>query len=134
MRRLLAVATLGLALLGPALLGPAAPALAAPDATVVEVGFDRTEVTTMVGSRFTVHSRITNPGRATDRLFAHLNVASLDRQVYVDPEDWSSDRTQEVAPLPPAGSATLSWEVQAVNAGSFDLYVVLLPKPYPWWC
>jgi hypothetical protein len=57
---------------------------------------------------------------------AHLNVASMDG-TYVDLEDWSADVTRPLAPLAPASSITQSWEFQAVNVGSFDVYVVVLP-------
>jgi hypothetical protein len=108
--------------------GAEAPAQTAPPTSKVEVTFDQSEVTTVVGDRFTLRSPITNPGATpTDRLIAHLNVASLRSDVYVDPEDWSSSRSRQLAPLPPGGTREVSWEIQAVNAGSFDVYVVLLP-------
>jgi hypothetical protein len=131
MRPLLVIAGLLLALAVPA--GTAAPAAAtaavqpAPTGTL-EVTFDRPRVSGALGDRFTVRSRITNSGGApTDRLIAHLNVASLTSDVYVDPEDWSASRTRELDALAPGGSTSLSWDIQAVNAGSFDVYVVLLP-------
>jgi hypothetical protein len=46
--------------------------------------------------------------------------------VYVDPEDWSADRSQELQ-LQPRERRSLSWELQAVNSGSFAAYVVVLP-------
>jgi hypothetical protein len=96
--------------------------------SAVEVTFDRSQVSTVVGDKFTVRSRIANVGgTATEPLIAHLNVASLTSDVYVDPEDWSSSRSRQVAPLPSGRSTSVSWEIQAVNAGSFDVYVVLLP-------
>ena len=58
---------------------------------------------------------------------AHLNVASLDGS-YVDLEDWSADVTRSVASLEPGSTTSLSWEFQAVNTGSFDVYVVVLPN------
>ena len=60
------------------------------------------------------------------RLLAHLNVASIHGSVYVDPEDWAAHRSQEVE-LQPGEARRLSWEVQAVNSGSFAAYVVVLP-------
>jgi hypothetical protein len=58
-------------------------------------------------------------------LVAHLNIVSLDRSVYVDPEDWSSQRTQYLAPVAPHRAATLQWAVQAVNEGDIELYVAV---------
>ena len=43
--------------------------------------------------------------------------------VYVDPEDWSSHRTRYLAPISAGGSVTLAWKMQAVNSGSFGVYV-----------
>jgi hypothetical protein len=97
-----------------------------PDA--VEVVLDRGRIEAVVGERLTVQSRIVNSGDVpTDRLIAHLNVASLDG-VYVDLEDWSADVTQQVGPVPPRASTSLSWQFQAVNTGRFDVYVVLMPN------
>jgi hypothetical protein len=108
----------------------ASGASAAPvPAGTIEVAFDQSELSTVVGERFTLHCRIDNPGAvATDPLIAHLNVASLTSDVYVDPEDWSSSRSLVVAPLAPRNSTSSSWEIQAVSVGSFDVYVVLLPN------
>jgi len=108
----------------------AARAVAAPAVLVdaIEVSLDRSRHSTAVGDRFVLRSLVSNPGpSATDRLIAHLNVASLTSEVYVDPEDWSAERTQEVQALAPGASAELDWELQAVNAGSFAVYVVVLP-------
>jgi hypothetical protein len=97
-------------------------------AGTVEVMFEQSRHAAVLGDRFTFRSRVANSGALpTDRLIAHLNVASLTGDVYVDPEDWSSSRTLEVAPVSPRSSTSLSWEIQAVNAGSFAVYVVLLP-------
>jgi len=97
-------------------------------AGAVEVMFEQSRHAAVLGDRFTFLSRVANSGAApTDQLIAHLNVASLTSDVYVDPEDWSSNRTLEVAPLAPRSSSSLAWEMQAVNVGSFAVYVVLLP-------
>lgn len=104
-------------------------AAAAIPAADVDVALDRDRLSTVVGERFTVRSRFVNPGPAsTDPSLAHLNVASLTSDVYVDPEDWSSSRSRPVASLAAGTATSLTWELQAVNAGSFDVYVVLLPN------
>jgi uncharacterized protein (DUF58 family) len=121
-----------LALAAPAALTASAAAAAPTPPRAVEVTLDQSQINTVVGEVLTVESRVVNPGpAATDRLVAHLNVATLDSRVYVDLEDWSTDVTREVAPLPAGGSTSLSWQVHAVNAGRFDLYVVLLPNGGP---
>jgi hypothetical protein len=84
------------------------------------ITFDRTDVSVGVGDRFTLTSTLRV---ASGSMIAHLNVVSLTSDVYVDPEDWSSNRTQSV-PLTSPGR--LTWPIQAVNAGTFDIYVVLI--------
>jgi len=104
-------------------------AAAVPAPAGIEVEFDQSSVSMVVGERFTLRSHVDNSGvAATDPLIAHLNVASLTSDVYVDPEDWSSSRSRVVPSLTAKTSTSLSWEIQAVNVGSFDVYVVLLPN------
>lgn len=128
MKTRFALAALLTALTAP--LGLAASAAAAPPALpgAVEIVLDQDRLSTVVGERLTVESRMVNSaGAPTDRLVAHLNVASL-QGVYVDLEDWSADVTREVAPVAAGGSRSLSWEFQAVNTGTFDIYVVVMPN------
>jgi hypothetical protein len=102
-----------------------APAVAAP--LSVTVAPDRSEVSTVLGGRFTLKTDVTNTdSKPTGVLLAHLNVASVQGDVYVDPEDWSPARSQEVM-LQPGETRTLSWDIQAVNSGMFAAYVVVLP-------
>jgi hypothetical protein len=101
------------------------PAMATP--ITVTVSMKPTEVTTVLGEHFTLETEVTNTGAApSGALLAHLNVASIEGSVYVDPEDWSGDRSQDLE-LQPGETRRLSWEVQAVNPGSFAAYVVVLP-------
>jgi len=87
--------------------GAATPA-AAPAA--IGLSLSRNHVSNRLGDSFGFHSALTNRGAApVSGLVAHLNVVSLTRGVYVDPEDWSSRRTQYVPPLAPGGAADLSW-------------------------
>jgi hypothetical protein len=107
---------------------PAIPAPAAA-AVPVEVTVDRASHAAVLGDRFTVRARIANHGNATtDPLIADLNVTSVTTAVYVDLEDWSASRTHELPPLEPGTSTALSFELQAVNAGRFNVYVVVLPN------
>jgi len=104
-------------------------ALAGPSQAAVSVTNDRMAITTKLGQRFTFHSRIENRGSTSARdLVAHLNVVDLTGHTYVDPEDWSSRRTRYLRPIPPGGSAALSWPMNAVNAGTIGLYVAVLPR------
>ena len=94
----------------------------------VSVTVDRIGVATGLGKRFAFRSTVVNTGPGEARgLVAHLNVASLRPGVYVDPEDWSTSRTRYLDPIPAGGTATVRWSLQAVNAGSFAVYVAVLP-------
>jgi hypothetical protein len=98
-------------------------------APTLSVSVDRPEISTALGHKFTFHSTIANHAATpATGLIAHVNVLSLRDGVYVDPEDWSSHRTRYLAPIPAQGSVTLSWTLQAVNAGSFGVYVATLPQ------
>lgn len=111
-------------LLALALLG-----LAVAPAPGVEVTLDHAQASVGVGDRITVTARVVNSGgQRTDPLIAHLNVATLDKSVYVDLEDWTANPTQELAPLAPGAETTASFEIQAVNVGRFDVYVVVAPN------
>jgi hypothetical protein len=104
----------------------AAPALAAAPLSV-DVVAEPAHVDTVLGGRFMITTEITNTGAApSGEILAHLNVASIEGSVYVDPEDWSSHRSQQLS-LKPGESRKLSWEIQAVNAGHFAAYVVVVP-------
>jgi hypothetical protein len=104
-------------------------ALAGPAEAAVTVTNDRTALTTKLGHKFTFHSRIENRGTTSARdLVAHLNVVDLTGHTYVDPEDWSSQRTRYLRPIPPGGSTTVSWPMNAVNAGTIGIYIAVLPR------
>lgn len=121
-RRIAAAIALAALLLG-------TPVPAATPASTLSVSVEPIRVATTLGHRVTVRSTVTNRGSAAaDGLIAHLNVLSYDRGVYVDPEDWSSDRTRYLAPIAAGGSTTLTWRIQAVNAGRFAVYVAVLPR------
>jgi len=93
----------------------------------VQVAADPPAVSTLLGGRFKITTEVKNTGSApTGEILAHLNVASIEGSVYVDPEDWSSDRSQQLS-LKPGESRKLTWEIQAVNAGLFAAYVVVVP-------
>ena len=105
----------------------AAPA-AAQTTNGIQVTVDQPRITAVIGDRITIRAHVTNPGSmASDPLIAHLNVASL-TGTYVDLEDWTAAPTQHVNPLDAHATTALSWDIQAVNAGRFDVYVVVLPN------
>jgi hypothetical protein len=95
----------------------------------VSLSLSRVDVATQLGDNFGFTSTVKNAGRAPlAGLVAHLNVVSLTPGVYVDPEDWSSDRTRYLRPLGPGQSVTIPWKVKAVNGGRFGIYVAVLPR------
>lgn len=101
----------------------------AASATQVVVGMDRTRVSTSLGQSFSFATTVANRSTApTGTLVAHLNVLSLRPGVYVDPEDWSGDRTRYLDPIPPGGSRTVRWRVKAVNGGALAAYVTVVPQ------
>ena len=107
----------------------AALAAAAPAESAVSIRNDRVAIETRLGHKFVFHSTIENHGAAPARdLVAHLNVVDLSGHTYVDPEDWSSQRTRYLHPIPPGGSTTLTWPLNAVNAGAVGIYVAVLPR------
>ncbi|MDQ1717383.1 MAG: hypothetical protein QOE89_1336 [Pseudonocardiales bacterium] len=111
-----------------AALSASAAVAAPPLSDGIDIVLDQKRLDIVVGDKFGVRSEITNRGTVpADRFVAHLNIASLEKDVYVDPEDWSTSRSAVVAPLNAGGSTSLTWDLQSVNAGSFDVYVVLLP-------
>lgn len=97
----------------------------------LEVALNQSKIDTSVGRVLTLETRIVNHSSvSTGPLVAHVNVASTDG-TYVDLEDWSAEVTQQVELLEPNADTTLTWELQAVNAGSFHVYVVVLPDSGP---
>jgi len=119
-----AVAAVVLALAG--LPTPAARADVEPPPPSVSISQDREAVAVSIGERFSFTTRVIAPAdTAVDGLIAHLNIVSLDPDTYVDPEDWSDERTQYLPEIPAGGEQDLPWTVQAVNHGSFVVYVAL---------
>ena len=101
----------------------------------VAVTVDHPRIATKLGAKFAFRSTVTNLGsEPASGLIAHLNVLSLRRGTYVDPEDWSSNRTRYLATIPPGGSTDVTWPMQAVNHGEFAIYVAVVgssgsPRP-----
>jgi hypothetical protein len=103
--------------------------VASADASSLSVRMSRVRISTGLGDKFTFRTTVANHGPAAARgLIAHLNIVGLDPSVYVDPEDWSSHRTSYLRTLGPGESTTITWRMQAVNAGAFDVYVAVFPR------
>jgi len=117
-----------------AAMAAAAPALAAESSSpgAVAISMSRSGVSTALGDSFRFKSVVTNAGRTPlSGLVAHLNIVSWIQGVYVDPEDWSGQRTHYLPSLAPGGSVGVPWEVKSVNGGHFAVYVVVLPPRGP---
>jgi len=115
------------ALAGLLLVVSAMAASGAARAASPEVSMSRTHVATSIGEELRFTSLIANPGSTPlSGLVAHLDVVSWDRDVYVDPEDWSSERTRYLPPLAPGRSIEVPWTVKAVNSGHLAVYVTVL--------
>ena len=109
-----------------------APAFAQDPASPgdITVSVSKSEVSTLTGKTFTFTSEITNNGSsATPPLIANLDFVALDQGTYVDPEDWSPQRTLSVAPIAAGSSVTQTWTVKPVLEGDVAVYVVVLPEP-----
>jgi hypothetical protein len=120
------ILTVLVALLAVSVLAWVQVAAAAPGETV---SVNRARISTDLGHKFTFRSTIVNGGHAAAHgLIAHLNIVGLDPSVYVDPEDWSSHRTIYLDTLPAGGSKTITWHLQAVSAGKFDVYVAVFSR------
>jgi hypothetical protein len=93
------------------------------------VSVSKSEVSTLTGETFTFTSEIMNNGSsATPPLIANLGFVALDQSTYVDPEDWSPQRTLSVGSIAAASSATQTWTVKPVLKGDVAVYVVVLPE------
>jgi hypothetical protein len=98
----------------------------------VSVTVDRAQISVRLGGKFVFRTTISNPAETeTEALIAHLNILSLRDGVYVDPEDWSSQRTLYLGTIPAGASRTITWHLSAVAGGSLAAYVSVLPQNGP---
>ncbi|MDQ3157005.1 MAG: hypothetical protein M3Q98_09810 [Actinomycetota bacterium] len=128
----LAVRMLLLAVLASVGVAPGAAATPSPTRDHVTVRIDQPALRTTIGERFRLTSTVRNDGdRPLTGLAAHLDVLSVDPDVYVDPEDWSAQRTVYLDPLPAHGSVPVPWKVQVVNDGRFVVFVTVTRQNGP---
>jgi hypothetical protein len=98
----------------------------------ISVTVDREQISAGLGDDFGFRTTIANPApTSTVPLIAHLNFLSLREGIYVDPEDWSSQRTWYVGSIPAGESRSITWSIKAINGGSFAAYVAVLPQNSP---
>lgn len=128
--RLLAGAALiaGLAL---SLGATAAAALQGPPSAPVQITIDVGAKVVKAGDAVLFNTSLTNSGAENSpSLTVAMNIINLDAKGdVVDPEDWSPQRTQYLENFAPGQSATLSWRVNAILAGDYMVYMVVIPKP-----
>jgi hypothetical protein len=97
-----------------------------PSDSPLSVVLDQTELEVGPGQKVRFTSTVRNTGeQPVGDLVAHVAILTSDPDVYVDPEDWSPQRTQYVDRLAAGEDTTLSWNVQAVTAGPLILYVAV---------
>jgi hypothetical protein len=101
--------------------------IAAGDLTV---SVSQSKVSALTGDSFNFTSEIKNAGfEATPPLIANLAFVAVDGGTYVDPEDWSAERTQAVEPIAAGATSTQMWTVKTVLEGDVAAYVAVLPAP-----
>lgn len=67
---------------------------------------------------------------ASPMIFVAMNIINLEQAGEpIDPEDWSSERTQSIDSLAAGQSVTLSWRVNAILDGDVMIYMVAIPQP-----
>lgn len=90
----------------------------------IVVELDQSDLRAGPGDKLSFTSTVRNTGdEPLTGYVAHLNILTTDESVYVDPEDWSPERTQYLDEIPAGGSASLDWSVQAVTKGPLILFV-----------
>src|SRR6476659_8528036 len=125
--RTLAGPALALVLLAPQAGLAAAPATG-PDS--LQVSTDLAYKTVNAGDTLHFSTVVTNTGtRPTPALSVAMNIVKTGQGDPVDPEDWSPERTQQLAALAPGASAKQSWTVDAVLEGDYMVYLTAIPKP-----
>ncbi|MFZ0323566.1 MAG: ABC transporter permease subunit [Actinomycetes bacterium] len=96
----------------------------------LEISVDLAYATVSVGDAIRFTTQVTNQGAVESApLTMAMNIVLTGKGEPVDPEDWSPQRTQAVAPLSPGGSSQQDWSVNAILEGSYMVYVTVIPEP-----
>lgn len=102
-------------------------AIEAQNESGLSIQISRQTVSMMAGDWATFNTRLHNGGQsASPPLVAHLNIAAVKQGPYVDPEDWSPQRTQYLPPLQPGETVEVVWQVHALTQGEFGAYVTII--------
>jgi hypothetical protein len=93
------------------------------------VSVSETAIAAFSGDRFTITSEITNnDSNDTPDLIATLAFVAVDGETYVDPEDWSPQRTLPIGIIEGRESATQTWTIKPALAGDVAAFVAVLPR------
>jgi hypothetical protein len=93
----------------------------------VTVQINRESAALMAGDWVEFNTVLHNGGTtATPPLVVHLNIAAVKKGRHVDPEDWSPERTQYLAPIQPGDSVQLTWKLHALFEGEFATFVTIV--------
>lgn len=97
----------------------------------LSISIDTAYKTIKTGNTVDFSTTVTNKsGEVSPPLFVAMNIFNLAKDGDpVDPEDWSPERTQAIAPLAAGQSATQSWTIHAILHGNYMVYMVLVPEP-----
>lgn len=100
-------------------------------AQALQIAIDVDYRTMQAGGAVLYNTVVTNTAaEASPALIVAMNIINLAAQGgVVDPEDWSPQRTQYLAPLAGGASASLAWRVNAILDGDYTVYMVLVPTP-----
>ena len=112
---------------------PTTTARAATTATSTEpfaITIDMEYATVAAGTHIDFTTVVTNQGSSDSApLNVAMNIVKTGKGEPVDPEDWSPERTQPVAPLSPGESKEQSWIVDAILEGDYIVYMAVIPQP-----
>ena len=109
---------------------PAVVSVLAADSTGLTISNDVKYKSVNAGDEVDFTTVVTNGGTAASPdLNVAMNIVKTGKGDPVDPEDWSPERTQQVAALGAGETAELSWVVAAIMEGDYLVYITVLPKP-----
>ena len=109
-----------------------APASATSITDAVTVAIEPATVDLVLGESTDITVAVTNTGaRSTPPLVVHLDITNPDKNVSVDPEDWTSELSQQIGVVAPGDTVTLDWNLQPISPGTFSAYTVALSSGVP---
>ncbi|MDH3518669.1 MAG: ABC transporter permease [Acidimicrobiia bacterium] len=113
-----------------ALMSPAPRALAQTDGGLT-ISVDTETSIVNAGDPLLFTTAVSNLGlSAQGPLIIAMNIINLDAEGdIVDPEDWSPERTQYITELLPGTTVRLDWRINAILAGDYMVYMVMVPEP-----